>query len=62
MDIIPTSRDWEKMVDYMDKKSDTDRLASSTKDVKKLVSRYAISNCLGWKKAADAFRNKLLDN
>lgn len=52
----PTDRDWEKMIDYMVKKSDPNRLAYSCKDQRKIIARYIIANCLGWRDAADAFK------
>lgn len=56
----PKDRDWEKMIDYMNKKSDPQRLADSCKDANKVISRYIIAKCLGWDKAADAFGKRAI--
>lgn len=57
----PTARDWNKMIGYMNKKSDPWRLADSCKDSNKVVARYIIAKALGWEKAATAFRQRILD-
>lgn len=57
----PTDRDRKKMIDYMNRKSNSERLASSCKDPNKIVSRFIIANCIGWKAAANTFKEKALD-
>lgn len=58
---IPTARDWEKMIDYMNKKSNPERLAASCKDPNKVVARFIIANTLGWESAILSFKQKALD-
>jgi len=46
------------MIDYMNKKSDPDRLADSCKDANKIVSRFCIAKALRWEAAAKEFKRR----
>lgn len=56
----PKARDWEKMIDYMNRKSVPQRLADSCKDGNKVVARFIIANSLGWTECADAFKKRAI--
>lgn len=57
----PTARDWQKMIDYRNRKSDPIRLAQSCKDNNKIIARAIIAKALGWDEAAKAFKDRALD-
>jgi hypothetical protein len=45
---IPLKADWQKTLNYYKKLSNPTKIVSSTKDLKKLISRYVISEVIGW--------------
>lgn len=57
----PTPRDWQKMIEYMNKKSDPYRLADSCKDPNKIVARYIIAKTMNWESAVRAFGRKIFN-
>jgi len=57
----PTERDWNKMIDYMNKKSNPARLADSCKDANKVISRFAIAKALHWDECVKEFKRRAKD-
>ena len=55
----PTLRDWMKMIDYKNRRSNPERVANSCKDNNKIVARYIIASTLGWKEAVNAFKYRI---
>ncbi|WQJ53510.1 MAG: hypothetical protein [Wendovervirus sonii] len=52
----PKQRDWEKMIGYLNKKSNPERVAQSCKDANKVISRFVIAKALHWDECVKAFK------
>lgn len=50
---ISLKADWNKMLEYYKKYSNPSKIASSIKDIKKLLSRYIISKIMKWTDVSD---------
>ena len=57
---IPLKADWQNTLNYYKNLSNPTKIVSSTKDLKKLISRYVISNIIGWDELGREIRRSLM--
>lgn len=60
-DYLPTAADYDKMKEYLEKKSNPERLVGSIKDKGKLVRRWLVAREMGWGDAEETFHKAIVD-